>query len=373
MLLVRNHWWHVNFVDLMLSFNILISACINTRLLYHNRNSSKLDDITCTNDWSFLMYFFDLFVLWIVELAELVGGSYYHEAFLWELFQLLGDEVVWTLYLLGEVVLEVGVLVYLIWVWVLEDSDWTHLDLVFWWIARFELSHLILALSCYIAGSFHPELVVYVVASLVSWVAVVIIFSFLPFVDNLPCFPINFDICKIKDAPLAVFFSLSKYFNMNIFVWILDSDSLWLLINHSLVIWTSNWRWMRVLKFKYVVLHSYCSNLLCSVRQKVHSSEGLHLVLDLNGCMRYVVNGDSCLVEFWNTHIWSGVVWLVPLVRCWSHLLCLKVWAYHVLASSAILTSDTLMSSIHWTCEAVVCAHAFIRKHFTLVLHWNIQ
>ena len=145
--------------DLLALYVSFPSSLVNTWLFYHDRNSTKLDDVSLSNYAAFLS---DLFLL--IHALELVKISKWaiwgndHKSFLAKIFKLLGNTIIRSFNLFCKIKPQVTVLINLIIVSILNDGQCSHSSLSFISFSGQTLAHDIFTLPGDIICSFDRKI-----------------------------------------------------------------------------------------------------------------------------------------------------------------------------------------------------------------------
>ena len=239
----------------MISSDCFILVCINTWLLDHDRHPAKLDDISTSYDRpTFQNFTWTTNSFAFVEVSQRVARSNYHKALLAQFFKLLWNMIVLTFHLLCKIMLEVGILIKIIAIRVLNDREWAHWDLVVTWFWWFDWGHGIFALSCDVASPLYFKLAMFIIiicaSSIIFFVVCIILLLY-----HFSAVGVNPDILKIKNAPLAVFFVLS----IDLHLYILVGVCTLLIDRHRFQVLLVS----LVLELEYVIFLNDRSNFAC--------------------------------------------------------------------------------------------------------------
>lgn len=240
----------------MISSDCSISVCINTWLLNHDGHPSKLDDISTSYDgptFDDFTWVADSFAF--VEVSQRIARSNYHEALLAQFFELLWNIIVLTFHLLCKIMFEVGILIKIIAIRVLNDRERAHRDLVVTWFLWSHWGHGIFALSCDVASPLYFKLTMFIIvicaSSIIFFVVCIILLLY-----HFSAVDVNPYILKIENTPLAVFFVLS----INLYFYILvDVCALLTLNRHRFQVLLVS----LVLELEYVIFLNDWSNFAC--------------------------------------------------------------------------------------------------------------
>jgi hypothetical protein len=156
-----------------------------------------------SNNCSLFLFLTGIFIFSICNLYCFIRN--HHWALFRKIFELLWNKLIWSFNLLCIIEIQVFILEYLIFIWMLNKSERAHLYLIDTWLRRNNSIHFKLGLPGEIAWSFDFKITHFNIDILTS----------LSFTLNVKCYAIilnsfsfHVKICcfKIKYTPLAVLF-----------------------------------------------------------------------------------------------------------------------------------------------------------------------